>query len=144
MASSFSTDGDCILVSHSSGYLGVIPKNRRGKIYLVVLILKSSMLLCNSYLSIYLSHSFHLTMVIQKGNFISLLQSQKNYKNKEQIKNIIKVSQLLWLAEGSGLGVCSRREHLRKMLLIERHTNTKWKHFPFTNQKDQKHTPKWK
>lgn len=31
MASSFSRDGGCVFVSHSSGYLGAIPKNRRVK-----------------------------------------------------------------------------------------------------------------
>lgn len=86
MASSVGRDGDYILVSHSSGYLGVIPNNRRGKIYQVILILKSTMLLCNSYLSVYLSHSFHLTMFIQKEILYHFCKVERNYKNKEQIK----------------------------------------------------------
>lgn len=86
MASSVSKDGDCILVSHSSGYLGVILKNRRGEIYLVILTLKSPVLSCDSYLSVYLSHSFHLTIFIQKENFISLLQSGKKLRKQRTNK----------------------------------------------------------
>lgn len=48
MGSSFIRDGDCVLASHSSGYLGVMPPKEKGnKKYPANLILERLTLLIN-------------------------------------------------------------------------------------------------